>query len=412
MYLPTSIGIGDGNGMSDKNFDPALIFVGIIVVLVLGLGIFLILQIRTDEVSAHLDTGKVVPILLTVVEDDVPVLSQVILVQPKTRRLALIDIPENLGAIFGSLSRVDSYEMLFKEKGIEEYRASIAKMLDQPIAFHLVLNRNQMITMIDLFEGLPIFIADSIDHAKDGVFTRIPSGNIVLDGEKALAFINYKDANERGQELSTRKWSFTKALIGRWGMMGQKMQDSSKLSHLIMSQLTTNMDEKAFQVFCSMLSKVELSSMVTQRIIGTVRPVDTNEGKKSLLFPHFEGQLVKDSLRQVLTNLESTEDPKDGQGMIRIEILNGTTLSGLAKKTKDLFQSYGFEVVSMGNAPSTDLANTMVIDRKGKPALAERAAKIIKCERISAQIEASTAQDVDVTIMLGKDFDGWNVKKN
>ena len=39
--------------MSDKSFDPALIFVGIIVLLVLGLGVFLLLSVRTDEVSAH-----------------------------------------------------------------------------------------------------------------------------------------------------------------------------------------------------------------------------------------------------------------------------------------------------------------------------------------------------------------------
>jgi hypothetical protein len=269
-----------------------------------------------------------------------------------------------------------------------------------------------MVTVVDLLEGLPVFLADSIDHVKDNQFIRIPNGNIVLDGEKALALISYKDSDERGQELSARKWSFTKSLIGRFGSVGKDLKESSRLSRLLMSQLSTNMDEKAFQVFCSMLDKVEGSSMVTQRIIGTVRPVDTAEGEKSLMFPHFEGQLVKDSIRQVLANLDSADDPKNGQGMIRIEILNGTTVSGMARKTKDLFQSYGFEVVNMGNAPTTDLQNTMVIDRKGNPALAEQAAKIIKCERITAQIEANASQDVDVTIMLGKDFNGWNVTKN
>jgi anionic cell wall polymer biosynthesis LytR-Cps2A-Psr (LCP) family protein len=399
--------------MSDKNFDPALIFVGIIVALVLGLGIFLVVQFRTDEVSARLDTGKVVPVLLVVTDQGAPILSQVVLVQPKTKRIALIDIPDNLGAIFGSLSRVDSYEMLYKEKGIDEYRSSISRMLDHAVDFHVVMSRAQMVTLVDLLDGVPVSLADPIDHSKDGDFIRVPNGNdVVLDGEKALALISYRDTNEHGQELSTRKWSFTKALLGRFGAAAKPLQDSQRFTRLMLGQFSTNMDEKAVQVFCRMLEKVDTNSMVTQRIIGTVRPVDTAEGQKSLLFPHFEGQLVKDSIRQVLANLDSAEDPKDGQGMIRIEILNGTTVSGLAKKTKELFQSYGFEVVNMGNAPVTDMQNTMVIDRKGNPALAERTAKIIKCDRVSAQIEASTGQDIDVTVMLGKDFDGWTVKRN
>lgn len=384
-------------------------FIGLVVI---GLVVFIFTQVKTDAVSSRLDSGQVMPVLLTVTDAGQPILSHILLINPKTKRMALVDIPENLGAIFGALGRTDSYEELFREKGIEVYRDALAKMIDQPIPFHILLTREQAGALVDLLGGLSVFVPDSIDVNNNKQITRIPAGSpIVLDGDKIQAFIDYRDKDERDQERDNRKLMFTKSLLTRLGDQAKYLQDG-KFLQLAHRQFESNLDERSFANLCKVIAKVDANTMITQRIIGSTRTVDTKGGQKYLLFPHFEGQLVKDSLRQVLANLEASEDPNHGGGMIRIEILNGTTVSGMAKKTKELFQSYGFEVVAMGNSASMDQAATQVIDRKGNPALAERTAKIIKCDKISTQVQSGSAQDVDVTVILGKDFNGWSVKSN
>ena len=87
-----------------------------------------------------------------------------------------------------------------------------------------------------------------------------------------------------------------------------------------------------------------------------------------------------------------------------MEILNGTYQDGLAKRTKVLFDSFGFEILSIRNAEHDQYLNTLILDRKGKIESAERAANVIRCERIYTKIE--TGVNVDITLILGKDFDG------
>ncbi|MFW6339163.1 MAG: LytR C-terminal domain-containing protein, partial [Alkalispirochaetaceae bacterium] len=92
-----------------------------------------------------------------------------------------------------------------------------------------------------------------------------------------------------------------------------------------------------------------------------------------------------------------------------LEILNGTTTSGLARRTKQLFEGYGYDVVSFANAESDQIRNTVIIDRRGRPERSKRVADIIRAERIVTDV-ASAESEADVTIVLGRDFDGTFVR--
>ena len=91
---------------------------------------------------------------------------------------------------------------------------------------------------------------------------------------------------------------------------------------------------------------------------------------------------------------------------IGVEVLNGTNVTGLASRTAQLFQSYGFDVVSVGNADNSQHGETVVLDRKSRLDLAERVADIIRCRRYHTSMDPNLDVAIDVTVILGKDFDG------
>jgi len=92
---------------------------------------------------------------------------------------------------------------------------------------------------------------------------------------------------------------------------------------------------------------------------------------------------------------------------VSLEILNGTKTTGLARRTREIFQSFGFDVVSFSNAEDQDLEKTVVLDRRGNPENAGKVAQVIRCNRVLTEIPENAAQvPVDVTVILGKDFDG------
>jgi hypothetical protein len=136
--------------------------------------------------------------------------------------------------------------------------------------------------------------------------------------------------------------------------------------------------------------------------------VETGEESETLLFPHQEGKWLRESVRQVVTNLESEESLRDENIVIRVEVLNGTEVTGLAGRTAELYRSYGFDVVAVGNAEESERENTVVVDRVGNELFAQRAADIIRAP--VAEAEEPGQSPVDVTIILGRDFDGRYVR--
>ena len=106
--------------------------------------------------------------------------------------------------------------------------------------------------------------------------------------------------------------------------------------------------------------------------------------------------------------LASTEQELDDQVLVSMEVLNGTTSAGLARRTSQLYEDFGFDVRRFGNADSNQIDHTLVIDRRGTGELAERVAQVIEAERVITEVAPDS--DVDVTLILGRDFDGTVVR--
>jgi hypothetical protein len=155
------------------------------------------------------------------------------------------------------------------------------------------------------------------------------------------------------------------------------------------------------------MGKFDAERVILQRVQGISRQVDERE----LLFPHQDGDLLRSTVIQTLEANAKTEFVPPEELTITVEILNGTTTAGLAAKARAFLQSYDLDVLTPGNAESNSYDNTVVLDRKGKLEDAKKVADIMDCTRVYTQLDPGMDQAVDVTVILGKDFDGRYVKQ-
>ncbi len=139
-----------------------------------------------------------------------------------------------------------------------------------------------------------------------------------------------------------------------------------------------------------------------QRVTGVYRDVD---GKR-LLFPHYDGELVRDIVKQTLNALANSGSSSPADKIFTLEIQNGTPIKGLAKKAAEIFQSFGYDVVSVDNADREDFEKTQVIDRFSNPDASKNISNVIRCRSSSQQPIAQGEAVADFTIILGKDFNG------
>ena len=174
--------------------------------------------------------------------------------------------------------------------------------------------------------------------------------------------------------------------------------------------LRSNISDSDFKQLLEYLCKIDSERLVPQRLTGAVRIVDSKE----LLFPFRDGQQIKEIIGQTMAALAS----KEGTTLERVyalEILNGTDTNGLARTASELYQSFGYDVIRIGNAPRTGVEHTVLIDRIGNEAVAKIVGQVVRCENIeSVQVSndhSDSETNVDFTLILGKDFNGYTVRQ-
>jgi hypothetical protein len=149
-----------------------------------------------------------------------------------------------------------------------------------------------------------------------------------------------------------------------------------------------------------------------QTVGGNVREVSGQQ----LIFPHWDGSLIKEIVRQTLGGLVRPAESV-GDRVFTAEVLNGTTVSGLAGRTAELFRGFGYDVISIGNADHSDYEKTLLIDRSGYSNMARTFGDIIRCGNIRFDSPAQENPEIDLgaqnfeyradfTLIIGRDFNG------
>ena len=97
-----------------------------------------------------------------------------------------------------------------------------------------------------------------------------------------------------------------------------------------------------------------------------------------------------------------TVDVPDAAG--RVEVLNGSGQSGVARAVTQRLRSGGFDVVFFGNAPASAGDSSVVIARVGSDDVARRVGAYLGITRVRSEPDSSLF--LDATVILGVDYRG------
>ena len=386
-----------------------IIFLLRILVMLIPSGIIVARNLKVDPISTSLSDDNVLKVLFIIEQDNVPISTNIIANYAPTRRAAMFDIPANIGLILQQLERTGGIGTLYTEKGANVYREEIEKLTGVDIPFYISCSLTDFVHLTDLIGGLSVFIPSSVDIESE-TYGRIllPSGSVLLDGDKVRKYLLYEDEADAEGEPVTRK---QKAVLAFLRGLYEHPEIFEKEQFKVLSPLLrSNITGEDFKQLLEYLSQTDSERLVPQRLTGAVRMVDSKE----LLFPFRDGQQIKEIIGQTLAALAS----KEGTTLERVyalEVLNGTDTNGLARTASELYQSFGYDVIRIGNAPQSGVEHTVLIDRIGNEAVAKIVAQVVRCENIeSIQVSndhSDSESNVDFTLILGKDFNGYTVRQ-
>lgn len=394
-------------------FSKASIFILLMLIILSVSAVLVYFKIRTDEVGAEVKQGNTISFLFMLGEGGSLEYSEAVMLQSSTGKCAIFDIPNHIGTLISSKNRIDRIDSVFDEEDPREYITQVEKLMGIGIDHYLYITTKDLEKLVDLLEGVNLFIANPVEfQGEERVL--IPSGSVTLDGPKAVTYSLYEEPGERGTDRSSRRQKLLQSLLKKIGDM-QSYIEKPEVMDLAYGLFSSNLSQRAFSSLMKAFSVLDEDQFIFQRVLGKEQSV---EGE-TLLFPHYDGTLLKETVQQTKKSLENEEVMSTEQLNVTIELLNGTLTNGLAGRTSQVFKSFGYDVARVSNALQQDREKTVVIARTENLSAAQRVANIIRCKNVVSgmgKVKENTAETVggepiDVTVILGKDFDGRYCKE-
>jgi len=377
-----------------------------------------VIMLRADPVEEALSVDRVINVLFVIEKDERPLGSYVLMYYPATRRAAVFDIPGDLGLIINRLKTVDRIDRVYSSPRITEFTDEIERLLGIDIGFSVVITAENLSRLVDLLEGVELFIPSRINTMDGDQPVLFSSGLCRLDGDRASLYFSYDDPDESREAAASRRQRFFLAFLKQLGNMNGALQNPD-MARTFHAYLNTSMSQRTRMLLFDELSGIDTERTGVQAVGGNLREVSN----QMLLLPYYNGNLIKEIVRQTLGSLTRRTEGALSERVFTVEILNGTAINGLAGRTAELLRGFGYDIISTANADNTNYERTVIYDRSGYEEAAHIFAGIIQCKNLQSEKPLSenpeeelSIQSVeyraDFTLIIGRDFNGRYVIGN
>lgn len=284
---------------------------------------------------------------------------------PPTYRVSL----DSKGSRF---CRLDEFDL----DGFDRLATSLGRDMGLNIPFYVVLYAPDVRRAVDIMEGVDLFMLDQKDEAS-------AFGLNYHDGNKILNYINTVQDNSIYLKYDRIQDVLLTLFYDRENR--KKFITTSYVTELMKTIKTNLLPQEAFSLGRVML---ENGNMYNTILPGSV------EGNYYVVDEISRKLYENDFLNPLILG----QEPDTG---IKIKVLNGTDVPGLARKVRNILIREGLTVVEFSTSPYHKLDKSLIVCRKGNYSMARKVAELIGIEKIC--FITDNTQISNLLIIIGED---------
>jgi len=286
----------------NRRADRSIILLVLILAVVAGAVTYAVLQLRVDQITDSLKKKQPLNTLFIVSEGDRALFFEVFFYNPQTRKGSLFYVPPNVGSVIATINRVEGIDALYRRSSPLPLRQKVEELLGAPLQGVIDLSVEDVGRLVDLVGGVDVFIPNPVDLTLADARILLPSGSVRLDGDKAREFVTYRDPLETEADAVGRRQKFLQALLKGMGENEAFLLQRGPMK-MLRTLVRTDLPGRALSSFIAEMGRFDSERMVLQRVLGTTRSVDGRD----LLFPHQDGELLKQAVKQAMAANASNE---------------------------------------------------------------------------------------------------------
>jgi len=398
-----------------KKFLKTFIFAFVIFVLIMVLGYYVFLNSiskgqGTENKDAPAD-GEPVNILIVGVDAKDTNASEgartdtimLATFNPTSKLLDIISIPRDTRVKIAGRKGEDKINHAYAFGGIENAIETVEGFLNVKINYYVKVDYKGLIKLVDDIGGIEIDVPMDMKYndpySDPPIKIDLKKGKQVLDSNKALQFVRFRKGYS-DQDL---------------GRINAQHAFMAALADKLLSPLTIFRLPKLLETFSSYVeTDMPMSAITAYGIKGVSMKkeyisMSTIPGEPKLMngvwyyIPDMKATNIL--ITEVFNNINRTNGNSnitESRENIKIEVLNGSGIAGLATEVAEVLRNEGYNVVNIANVSGIVYSETYIYDRKKNEKETNKVAKILGVKNIEQDLDE--AGNVDVTIIVGRDM--------
>lgn len=326
----------------------------------------------------------------------------VVSVDPDLRKLGVLSIPRDTRVRIPGRSGYDKIAHAHAYGGPELAMKTVEEFLGVPIHYYARADFEGFARVIDVLGGIEMDVERDMryEDPAQGLRINLKAGRQVLDGDKALQFVRYRQyANgDIGRVRAQQK--FFAAVIDKFFQM-KTVWKLPSLASEIKGCLETNLDPEDMVRLGSVLARMDEGSIEMAMVPGRDAMI-TDRGHTLSYWVADKPELEKVA-NKLLRGIDEAAN-----SLIKVDVLNGTGTTGLARELADRLAEEGYTINAIGNFSSQGIEQTRILNHMEDSGAANNVARALRRQglepRIYRDVRKGEGGDVKVTIVVGEDF--------
>jgi len=308
-------------------------------------------------------------------------------ISPKTKDVLILSIPRDTRVEIPErgMDKINHAYAFGGEKLIAE---TVSLFLDVPIDFYAIADFNGFVNIIDKLGGVEIDVEKEMHYVDKagGLDINLYPGKQILDGEKSLQYIRFRHDNLGDLGRIKRQQKLSLAVIEKM-MNFDSIIKIPQISEEMEGYIETNINVQDAIALANLFKGINQEEVKIETI--QAKPVYI----KGISYLEPDVEEVRQRVKSLIYGKNS--------GM-KLEILNGNAMSGVARRIAKDLELQGFEIVNIGNADRFDYEKTKIIVYSKKVNLDDAFKKLFNDFEIVKENQTNT--NLDLVIILGKDM--------
>ena len=320
----------------------------------------------------------------------------VVSIDPELKKVGILSVPRDTRVLIPTVNSIEKAGHAHAYGGPDLVVETLENLLEIDIHRYVRVDFEGFKKVIDVLGGVYIDVPEDMDYEDpyQNLYIHIEKGPQVLNGEKALGFVRYRQYRNADIGRIEAQHLFLQALADKV-LSVATLPKIPQLVSEIMPYVVTDLSNEDIMY----LASVGLNMKMQDVEMGVLPGSDGYIGDLSYWL--VDAEKAQEAVDRLIRGIDRTKNAN-----VKVSVQNGCGIPGAADYVASILRSYDFQVVSVDDASRFDYEETRVLAPKEQKDVQIEILRILKStsDQAKAYVSHDLPDEADVLVIIGNDF--------